>query len=117
MDIHSIAHYLKVGYRVRRASWEPQEYMRASGDELEKKEMFGYHTGIVTNGATKLKYVRYLTNSMNPVMISDLLANDWEIITTGIRKYFNKSGNMEYDDEEDWDNYVCTSSWDDDEEE
>ena len=34
------------------------------------------------------------------LLLNDLLADDWQIITAGIRKEFNKHGAFEYQDED-----------------
>jgi hypothetical protein len=58
MDIHTAAQYMKLGYRIRRTSWGQDEWLEpdAFWDKIPV-------------------YQIYLT---------ELLATDWEIITTGI---------------------------------
>lgn len=116
MDIATAAKYLKIGYRIRRACWELEEYVEECGDMLEKKEI--HYSNVYNQETKKFEKHRYLSRwgGINPLGLSDLLAEDWEIITTGIRKQFNKYGNFEYDDEPDWDNYVCKGWGDEDDE-
>ncbi len=64
---------MKAGYRVRRACWPLDVYLKGH-------DIWG-------------------------IDLEDLLADDWELITTGIRKHFGRHG-MEYDDDTDWDNWV-----------
>lgn len=59
LDIYSAAHYMKVGYRIRRQSWSHMYLDSNSGSGFFFK-----------------------------LNLSDLLANDWEVITQGITKYF-----------------------------
>ena len=56
MDIHTAAHYMKCGYRVTRSSWE-------SGRWISE---------------------RLLSGAPIDFTLSDLIADDWEVITTGI---------------------------------
>ena len=70
MDIQSAVHYVKSGYRIRRASWPEQNYIEAQ---------FGYF------GQNYLvpdkDYCQYC--GWHPSQ-DDLLADDWEIITKGM---------------------------------
>jgi len=119
MDIKTAAHYLKMGYRIRRACWEPEEYLSEVADMIDKVEVgYSHPWDEATKTFLEKRYVSTIGHSYS-AGLADLLADDWEIITAGIRKQFNKYGNFEYNDEPDWDNYVCKSSWfdDDDEEE
>lgn len=60
MNIHTAAKYAWEGYRIRRASWEPDEWI---SEESMRRHPITF-------------------------MIHDLLADDWEIITEGIVKDF-----------------------------
>jgi len=105
MDIHAAASYLKSRYRIRRACWEPEEFIEHNY-ELSKRSVSYYS---VWNKETKtIEKHRGIQDddTFTVLTLEDLLATDWEVITTGIRKYFNKYGHLEYDDETDWDNYV-----------
>jgi hypothetical protein len=116
MNIQTAARYLEIGYRVRRTSWEPEEYLHEMADALEKIEV---HYGSTYDKDTKqIVERRYVSKwgSINPLGLQDMLADDWEVITTGIRKSFNKYGNLEYIDEPDWDNYE-PKGWDYEEDE
>lgn len=64
MDIHSAAHYLKNGYRIRRPDWESGEYIFPLEGMLYSRwhEHHGHSEGI-----------------WNPEL-GDLLANDWELL-------------------------------------
>lgn len=111
MDFKSACHYVKAGYRVRRDAWEPKTYMTADscGELSIVFEHIGYTVG------EEITEHRYMMGFPN-IEIKDVLADDWEIITTGIRKHFGRYG-MEYDDDTDWDNYVPTKGgWDFDDE-
>jgi hypothetical protein len=102
MNISTAAHYLKIGYRIRRPHWEPEECITECADMLSRREV--HYCNIVKEGGfTKERYVSEGYNA--DLGLEELLADDWEIITTGIRKQFNKYGNFEYEDETDWDNY------------
>lgn len=103
MDIHAAASYLKSRYRIRRACWESEEFVEYSYD-LSKRHV-SYTS--VWNRETKSidKHRGVMDDTFQVLTLEDLLATDWEVITTGIRKYFNKYGHLEYDDETDWDNY------------
>lgn len=59
MDIHSAAHYMKAGYRIRRQSWSHMYLDTHSGSGFFFK-----------------------------LNLSDLLADDWEIVIQNIVKYF-----------------------------
>lgn len=60
MDIHTAAHYMRSGYRIRRASWDPESW-------ISEEAMRRYPVTFV---------------------LRDLLADDWEVITQGIVKDF-----------------------------
>lgn len=114
MDIKSIAIYLKLGYRVRRAVWEPEEWLRAPTDWLERMEVSYSHVWNRSTGTFEKR--RHLTDEFMYVLtLDELLADDWEVITDGIRTHFNKSGQIEYEDDPDWDNYVYDGWGDEDE--
>lgn len=104
MDFRTVVSYMKHGYRVRRSSWEPESYMKLDClGGFEQYHMRESYT--IKNGAIHKN--RYLSNCCSDIDINDVLAEDWELITTGIRKEFSKHENgMEYDDDTDWDNYV-----------
>lgn len=111
MNIVAAAHYLKAGYRIRRACWEPEEYLYEIGDMLEKREI--HESTVFKDG--KIERLRYLGhNHIASIGLGELLADDWEVITEGIRKHYNKNASIEYNDEPDWDNYVC-KGWDEEE--
>lgn len=111
MNIAIAAHYMNIGYRVRRTSWEPEEYLAGLAGMFQKQEV---HYSNVWNAETKSfdekRYVHSNTGYCG-IDFQDLLADDWEIITTGIRKEFNKYGSFEYEDEEDWDTWKDNSFW------
>jgi hypothetical protein len=69
MDIHTAAHYMRHGYRIRRPSRHDLYYLYSKDDALWEFSL------IVGNLPT------YLLND-------DLLATDWELITEGVIKYF-----------------------------
>ena len=101
------------GYRIRRTCWEPEEYLYEVGDMLEKREV--HECAVAKDG--KFENIRYLDHChIMPLGLKDLLADDWEIVTEGIRKNFNKHGSLEYIDEPDWDNYE-PKGWGDEEDE
>lgn len=102
MNIFTAAYYLKIGYRIRRTCWEPEECITECADMLSRREVRHYNR-IEAGNFTKERYVSEGINA--DLGLEELLADDWEIITTDIRKSFNKYGNLEYDDETDWDNY------------
>ena len=101
MNIAIAAIYLKLGYRIRRPCWEPEELISECADMLDRREIL--HYGVI-NDAGHHK-VRSVTEGPAMLGLEDLLADDWEIITSNIRKEFNKYGNFEYDDDIDHDNY------------
>jgi len=113
MDFRSAVVYMKSGYRVRRSSWHPKSYMKLSimGDIQQYHER--EYWSISKEGT---KHHVYIGGGDEYVNAEEILAEDWELITTGIRKEFSKHENgMEYEDDTDWDNYVST--WDYDENE
>lgn len=57
MDIHTAAHYMKAGYRVRRVAWR----QRFHNNWVDQFYVLGFY-----------------------FHIEDLLANDWEIVFDGI---------------------------------
>lgn len=74
MDIHTAAHYMRHGYRIRRAKWVTPTYVYISDVSrqlcmCEITPWYKFPHGMVPS-------------------IDDLLATDWELITTGITKYF-----------------------------
>jgi hypothetical protein len=114
MHIMAAARYLEVGYRLRRANWEPEEYIYELAGMIEGIEIS--YSNIWDTQQEKIIEHRHIGSpGFFQFQMQDLLADDWEVITTGIRKDFNKSGNLEYQDEPDWDNYVC-KGWGIDEE-
>lgn len=69
MDIHTAAQYMKHGYRIRRASDPDLSYLEYHDDTLWVKHKFaGYLPALL--------------------LLEDLLATDWELITEGIIKDF-----------------------------
>jgi hypothetical protein len=107
MNIATAAHYLKLGYRVRRACWEPEELLTECADMLDRREIL--HYGVIDD--TGDHEVRSVTEGPAILGLQDLLAEDWEIITSNIRKEFNKYGSFEYDDDIDFDNYELDYSY------
>jgi hypothetical protein len=101
MNIATAAIYMEKGYRIRRACWEPEEFLSECADMLDKREVLNY--GVIDDNGHR--DVRGVSDSMAIVGLKDLLADDWEIITSNIRKEFNKYGSFEYDDDIDFDNY------------
>jgi len=61
MDIHTAAHYMKSGYRVRRLAWTMLQYVRQDHGTL---------WGAIKLGGAEISI---------SFSLSDLLANDWEI--------------------------------------
>lgn len=111
MNILAAAHYLKLGYRIRRTSWKEESFVKL--DCTDQPEYFARHE-YWTIGGGKTTHHTYIGGGMNQMTVDDMLAEDWELITTGIRKHWNKYGTMEYEDDTDWDNYVSpSSSWGD----
>ena len=111
MNIHIAAHYLKLGYRIRRSHWEPEEYISGVGTLLDKMEV--YYLNIWDHEQKKIVEHRKVNNAgICQFEPEDLVADDWEIVIVGIRKEFNKYGNFEYIDESDWDTWESNSSWD-----
>jgi|SRR5579859_1148960 len=98
MNIHTAAHYLSIGYRIRRASWKEGEYICECADMLLENRMMESFTW--NSQIKKFEEFSYLTkDSVCLLNLSDLLAEDWEIITTGIKKDFNKYNSLEYQKE------------------
>lgn len=110
MDFLSACHYMKSGYRARRAKWAVDSYMKLGtlGDIETYARMESYTIGRDENGKSKTTKHSYISGGWgNDLNVDDMLADDWELITTGIRKEFSKHEHgMEYDDDTDWDNYV-----------
>lgn len=104
MNLHIAAQYMKIGYRIRRPHWEPEEYLYELADMLDKVEVTEYYTTDEKSGEL-VKKRSISCGSPAHIDLQDLLAYDWEIIVSGIRKQFNKHGNFEYNDEPDWDNW------------
>jgi hypothetical protein len=112
MNIHAAAVYLKIGYRMRRASWHEDSYVKT--DCLGMPEFYQRREYWSIGGGESTHHT-YIGGGMNEMTVDDMLAEDWELITTGIRKHYNKHGHMEYEGDTDWDNYVASkSSWDGD---
>ena len=112
MNIQSALVYVKNGYRIKRACWEPEEFLRDYCDSLQRRLVSSRsHWNQETKKFEEIRYVSDEDTFINDVItIDDLMANDWEVVTTGIRKYFNKYGHLEYEDDTDWDNYVIGES-------
>jgi hypothetical protein len=64
MTIVSAAHYLRLGYRIRRSSWKQGEF-------------FSYTEAKRTDKTAN--FIQLLYNLM-PFSIEDLLAENWEIV-------------------------------------
>jgi hypothetical protein len=106
MNIYEASAYLKLRYRIRRPHWRPEEFLRAYAGDLAKRKV---RRGDKWNSETKLveHYYYPLDETMYVLSVEDVCATDWEVITTGIKTYFNEYGNLEYEkDQTDWDNYV-----------
>lgn len=69
MDIHTAAQYMQHGYRIRRPSRPDLSFLYCQGDALWELSTTVGHLPT------------YL-------LLEDLLATDWELITEGIVKYF-----------------------------
>jgi hypothetical protein len=96
MDIQSAAHYLKVGYRIRRGCWEQDEYLEDNCGvgmrrmTAEYPLRFDIHTG-------KMEKKRMLRdNNTYDIDIQELLTNDWEVVWDGIKTHCNAAGRVEY---------------------
>ncbi len=115
MNILAAASYLKIGYRIRRSLWAIDSYLKTDwwGD-CEFYYRYKYFTIGKVDGITQTIEHSYIGGGTYNLNVKDLLADDWEIITTGIRKHHNKYGLIEYDDDTDWDNYTSSPSdyWD-----
>ena len=99
MNIAIAAHYLSLGYRIRRSPWEPEEYISGIGTMLDRMEV--YYLNIWDHEQKKIvKHRRINSAGICQFEPQDLVADDWQIITTGIRKDFNKYVHIEYDDED-----------------
>jgi len=110
MDIKTAAHYLKIGYRIRRACWEPEEHLTEIADMIDRVEVgYSHRLDEETKTFVEQRYVG--SGGLYSASLEDLLADDWEIVVVGIRKPFNKHGNLEYNDEPDWDNYSSETDY------
>ena len=72
MDIRTIAGYLKLGYRVRRTSWDIIDYVHFAHGRI---------------------FCKFKSDSINKyfaydLWFGDLLADDWQLITEGVVKDF-----------------------------
>lgn len=96
-----------MGYRIRRLSWEPEEFISECAGMLDKREVYNY--GVTDENGRR--DVRSISDTQAFLMLEDLLADDWEIVTANIRKEFNKYGSFEYEDDVDLDNYEYTGDY------
>ena len=72
MNIQTATSYMRHGYRIRRASWQPKEVLvRAAG--------FIYHCHFLKSSDG----LHTVTNSWCPDL-PDLIADDWELVLEGI---------------------------------
>jgi hypothetical protein len=110
MNIRAAAHYLKIGYRVRRSIWDQEQYLYEIAGMLEMVEV-SYCSSWDHKTKTIVENRSVSSGNIANLQLEDIMADDWELITDGIRKHFNK-----YDDEPDWNNYKSDSSWDNQEE-
>lgn len=69
MDIHTAAKYMKHGYRIRRSSWVSSPYIYQM-------------SGVIMSGG------RSGPDFLSNLILEDLIADDWELITEGIIKDF-----------------------------
>jgi hypothetical protein len=105
MFLKDVAEELKKGYRVRRTSWiddQIKTYMKADSRDGELEivsEFKGYH--FEDNEMVEHRSMQGFPN----ITLEEVLADDWEVITAGIRKLNGRHG-LEYDDDIDWDNWV-----------
>ena len=96
MDIQSAAHYLKVGYRIRRGCWEQDEYL-ADVINIELRKMQVEYPLSYNHRSCKFEKQRLLRNNEQYCMdVSELLANDWEVVWDGIKTHCNVDGVVEY---------------------
>src|SRR4030042_5278836 len=98
MNILAAATYLKIGYRLRRTSWHEDSYVKADCMGMPEFYQRMEHWSI---GGGKSTHHSYIGGGISQMTVDDMLAEDWELITTGIRKHFNKNGDMEYEDDTD----------------
>jgi hypothetical protein len=77
MDIQSISHYLRQGYRVKRSDWKVY-YLELSPIDNSFVKVFCKY---VPDMGKDLKFDMV---NINPLSIDDLIANDWEIIYDGV---------------------------------
>lgn len=93
MDIQSAAVYMNAGYRIRRTSWGPHVYL--FGPFVWKQQI---HTSYRYDLEKRKRFITRFAevNHSEPLEIEDLLANDWVVITTGIKKYFDEFGKVTY---------------------
>jgi hypothetical protein len=68
MDIHTAARYMRHGYRIRRSSFPERSYLYNKDDMLWEFSVAGH-------------LPTYL-------LLEDLLATDWELITEGVVGHF-----------------------------
>ena len=76
MNIIAAANNIKIGYHVRRASWEPEDYLYELVGVLNKKEK---HIRGVWDSESRSYIDRDYDDPFIP-NIQDLLADDWEIV-------------------------------------
>ena|ERR1700722_11171762 len=109
MNITTAAHYMSLGYRIRRQCWEPEEYLSELCGLVDRVEVSYYgHTD--ENGIdTDVREIGQASSAF--FQLEDLLADDWEIVLEGIRKPFNKYDRLEYEDDIDHDNYNSKSDY------
>lgn len=72
MDIHTAAHYMRSGYRIRRTVWDPKSWI---SEDLMRRSPITF-------------------------VLRDLLADDWEVITEGVVKDFPLTYADEVDSED-----------------
>lgn len=78
MNINAASHYIKLDYKVRRSSWEPEEYLYELAGMLYKNEV--HINGVWDHESKSIKDWRSVSDSGYIVILEDLLADDWELI-------------------------------------
>lgn len=110
MNIHTASTYLKLGYRVRRNCWDVEQHIYEIAGMLEMVEV-SFTNSWDHKTKSIIPYRSVSSGNIANLQLEDIMADDWEIITDGIRKHFNCYQAIEYMDEPDWENYKSKSDW------
>lgn len=82
MNIYTAAHYLKVGYKIKRTSWKKGEYIYDSFGNILINKLIKYRVYDHITDTIVVDFSFY--EETFDISLSDMLTDDWEIFKENI---------------------------------